>query len=72
MTPEARRERAIRARHTLTDGVVAAALAEVRSDLHAEWARARLSRTRERLHAEVRALDRVVQRIATMAGQAPR
>ena len=72
MSPDARRERAIRARLTLEDGVVTAVLAEVRVELHAEWERARFSRTREQLHAELRALDRVVQRLATMAGQAPR
>ena len=72
MTPEQRRERAIRARLALEDGMVTAALGEVRAELHAEWERARWSRTRERLHAELRALDRVVQRVATIAGQAGR
>jgi len=72
MTPEQRRERATRARLVLEDGTITAALAEVRAELHAEWERARWTRTRERLHAELRALDRVVQRVATMAGQAGR
>lgn len=69
MTPEARRERAFRARRALDEGVVSEALAEVRADLHAEWERARWHSTRERLHAELRALDRVVQRVTIMAGQ---
>ena len=72
MTPEQRRERAIRARLAIEDGTITAALAEVRTELHAEWERARFRQTRERLHAELRALDRVVQRVATIAGQAPR
>lgn len=72
MTPEQRRERAVRARLALDDGTVTEVFTEIRADIHREWASARWPRTRERLHAELRALDRVTSRIATMAGQAPR
>lgn len=72
MTPFNRRERGIRARQALDDTVLGEVFKEAENDIHAAWASARWSRTRERLHAELKALDRVKSKLAEMAQHAPR
>lgn len=72
MTPAERRGRGFRAVAALKDDALQDAFAEVENDIHAEWARAFWPRTRERLHAELRGLDRVRNKLAAMASQAPR
>jgi hypothetical protein len=72
MTPFSRRERGVRARAALDDTVLGEAFREVEKDIHAAWAAARWQRTRERLHAELTALDKVKRKLAEMAQHAPR
>jgi hypothetical protein len=72
VSPEARRERAIRAKLLLENGSTNEAFDEVEADITREWADALWPRTRERLHAELKGLRRVRQKLASMAGQAPR
>jgi hypothetical protein len=72
VTPEQRRAAGIGARALLNDDNMAAALSAIERDIHSEWAGALFPRTREKLHAELRALQRVRNKLASMAGQAPR
>lgn len=72
MTPNERRGRAFRARAALDDGALKEAFEEVERDLHAEWAGSMFQRNRERAWHELKALQRVRSKLASMAGQAPR
>jgi hypothetical protein len=72
MSPEQRRDAGFRARIALEDGALKEAFEACEADIHAAWAAARWPRTRERLHAELRALNRVRSKLASTAGQAPR
>lgn len=72
MTPEQRRGRGFRAKAAIADGALKDAFDEAAQDIHTEWARALWPRTRERLHAELKGLQRVREKLAAMASQAPR
>lgn len=72
MNPVERRGRGIRARLALEDSVIGEAFREAEKDIHNAWASARWARTRERLHAELKALERVKSKLAEMAQHAPR
>lgn len=67
-----RRARGVRARLALEDTVLGEAFKEVEQDIHNAWAAAKWLRTRERLHAELKALDKVKSKLAEMAQHAPR
>jgi len=72
VTPEQRRGRGFRAKAALADGALKEAFDEVAADIHLQWANAMWPRTRERLHAELKGLQRVREKLAAMASQAPR
>ncbi|MBK9005353.1 MAG: hypothetical protein IPM41_16320 [Sphingomonadales bacterium] len=67
-----RRARGVRARLALEDSVLGEVFKEVETDIHNAWASAMTERTRERLHAELRALAKVRSKLAEMASHAPR
>lgn len=72
MTPEQRRAQGIAAKMLLSDPTIKAAFEQVETDIHTGWAAAWTPRGREKLHAELRALQRIRSKLANMAGQAPR
>lgn len=72
MSAAERRAAGLGARAALNDETIMSAFAAVEADIHGEWAAAWLPRKREALHAELRALQRVRSKLASMAGQAPR
>jgi len=72
VTPEQRRGRGFRAKAALADGALKDAFDECADDIKTAWERALWPRTRERLHAELKGLQRVREKLAAMAAQAPR
>lgn len=72
MTPEARRARGIAAKMLIEDPTITAAFEDIEADIVNEWRRT-LWPWRQRMKwNELRGLERIRQRLASYAGNAPR
>lgn len=72
MTPEERRARGIRAKLLIESADFQAAIAELEAETIDGWRKSFWSFTRERRWHELRGLERIKNKLASYAGQAPR
>lgn len=72
MTPEQRRARGIAAKALLDDETIRAAFEDIDAEIVAEWRRTVWPWRQRMKWNELRGLERLRQRLASYAGQAPR